>query len=470
MISDQQLAEALRRLDPRDWEVLDLSLRRRVPDEALAKIFEAEPSEVARRRASAIENLADVLGVQRGEDLGAVLKALLDADTWETAEGGAGDGWQAFSDPAAAAKDPLPPAEEEPEPPELKTSEAARLFRLTPAPDPLAPEPEPPTALPPKGSPAGKPVEEQVEEPVAETGPKPAAEAAAPPRNGSGRAPRPVLEMLGERGSEGRAGRRTPVVWVLAGCLGLAALLGAGWVGATRFDDSGGTSPSGGDGSTRRFLPERGGPLAAPFPSDPDTTSCYTTAYVRRPAMLYSSPGGRRSLKLPASTEWGSPRVLSVVRRRGDWLAVLAPELKNGEVGWMQAEQAGSIDCVRWSLHVDLSQRRLFVRRDGHTVKELRIAIGAGRHPTPTGRFAVTDKLRVTDKGSPYGCCVLALTGHQNQLPQDWPGGDRLAVHATTDLSSIGKPVSLGCMRSQPASVRWLIRAVPLGSPIFIRA
>jgi lipoprotein-anchoring transpeptidase ErfK/SrfK len=65
---------------------------------------------------------------------------------------------------------------------------------------------------------------------------------------------------------------------------------------------------------------------------------------------------------------------------------------------------------------------------------------------------------------------VLALSGHQTKLPDDWPGGDRLAVHATTDLGSIGKPVSLGCMRSTSSQVRWLIETVPLGAPIFIRA
>jgi len=182
---------------------------------------------------------------------------------------------------------------------------------------------------------------------------------------------------------------------------------------------------------------------------------------VRRPVQLYSRPGGRRKLKLPATTEWGSPRILSVVRRRGNWLAVLAPELKNGEMGWMDIAGVSRLDCVRWSLHVDLSRRALYVRRDGHTLRKFTVAIGAKNHPTPKGRFAVTDKLKVADKGSPYGCCVLALTGHQNKLPPDWPGGDRLAVHATTDLSSIGKPVSLGCMRSQPANVRWLIGTLP---------
>ena len=122
------------------------------------------------------------------------------------------------------------------------------------------------------------------------------------------------------------------------------------------------------------------------------------------------------------------------------------PELQNGEVGWIQRSQA-RVDCVRWSLHADLSRRLLYVRKDGHTVRKLTVAIGSREHPTPQGRFAVTDRLRVTDKSSPYGCCVLALSGHQTKLPDDWPGGDRLAVHATTDSASIGKPVSLGCMR-----------------------
>ena len=48
------------------------------------------------------------------------------------------------------------------------------------------------------------------------------------------------------------------------------------------------------------------------------------------------------------------------------------------------------------------------------------------------GRFAVTDKLRTEDRAdSPYGCCALALTGHQTKLVPGWPGGDRLAIHGT---------------------------------------
>ena len=58
-----------------------------MPDEALARVYDVVPQEVARRRAAAIERLADELGAQRGEDLGAVLQALLDEGTWTAGEG-----------------------------------------------------------------------------------------------------------------------------------------------------------------------------------------------------------------------------------------------------------------------------------------------------------------------------------------------------------------------------------------------
>src|SRR3954452_14410619 len=81
MIPPEQLVAALERLDPRDLEVLDLSLRRHVPDDALANVMGWAPSEVARSRAAAIEHLANDLGVERGEDLGLVLKKLLHPET-----------------------------------------------------------------------------------------------------------------------------------------------------------------------------------------------------------------------------------------------------------------------------------------------------------------------------------------------------------------------------------------------------
>ena len=248
----------------------------------------------------------------------------------------------------------------------------------------------------------------------------------------------------------------------LAAASVLAALVCGGAVAAlaVRGHDAGGSERA----DARPFRPEP----EDPFPASLEGANRYPVARVKGRQLLYTRPGGRPTVRIADETEWNTPRVLSVVRHRGDWLAVLVPELKNGKVGWMRIDQTERLGAVTWSLHADLSRREIVVRRAGRRVRRLRVGIGRPGHSTPTGRFAVTDRLRVTDPSSPYGCCVLALTGHQTKLPPGWPGGDRLAVHATADLSGLGHEVSLGCMRADPREARWLIKNVPLGSPVLI--
>lgn len=466
MIRPEQLAAGLQRLDPRDRELLSLSLHRRVPDDDLAKVYELEPADVARRRAAAIEQLADVLEVQRGEDLGSVLRALLEPATWLGFEGSFGEEFGAGA-PRARVPEPADPplAAEAPEPLEaVEPASAESASDGSPADVhelPVGELPEPAPTMPGESE-SSRP--EAVEEPeprerVSEL-PEPVDSGDPSPDDAPAAAPadRPVRR--------GRSG-----ALVLA-ALGAAALVGASAVfAATQLldEDSGSGTRGEAGGGTRSFVPAEGGPLAAPFASDPATTSCYATAYLRNATVLYREPGGEPRLRTTRRTEWGSPRVLGVVSQRGDWLGVQAAELRNDEVAWIPKDRA-RVDCVRWSLHADLSRRLLYVRRDGHTVRKFRVAIGSPGHTTPLGRFSVTDKLEVTADDSPYGCCVLALSGHQTRLPADWPGGDRLAVHATADLESIGKAISLGCMRAESSQARWLIKTIPLGAPIFVRS
>jgi hypothetical protein len=295
----------------------------------------------------------------------------------------------------------------------------------------------------------------------------------------------PVLEMLaareGVRGPEseeaagGEGGSRRTSVVALAVASFVAAVIGgaAAFVGLSEWDNSGGGGGTSAgqppNESMQHFVPQLGGPFEAPFPSEPEPMSCFSTAYTSGKTTLYKKPGGGARITLSSRTEWGSPRIMGVVRRRGDWISVQAPELENGEVAWLPAHRA-RIDCVHWAIRANLKKRRLYVQHNGSTVRRFVIAIGRPGNETPQGRFTVTDKLRVTDAGSPYGCCVLALSGHQTHLPPSWPGGDRLAVHATTDLTSLGRAASLGCMRVTSAQARWLIKTIPLGTPLFVRA
>ena len=193
----------------------------------------------------------------------------------------------------------------------------------------------------------------------------------------------------------------------------------------------------------------------------------WLTARLLAPVRLRATPGGRPLERLGVRTEFGSAKVLGVLRRRGRWLEVLAPERPNGSAGWILAAKArlGATDV---SLHVDRSRRTLAVRTRGRVLRRMSVAVGRPETPTPTGRFAVTDRLRTGRSDSPYGCCALALSGHQTNLLAGWPGGDRLAVHATPQVESIGHAVSLGCVRAASAHLRWMMRSVPAGAPVFI--
>ena len=193
----------------------------------------------------------------------------------------------------------------------------------------------------------------------------------------------------------------------------------------------------------------------------------WATARVTRATALRAAPDGRRVGRLSKRTEFGSPKVVGVLRERRGWLLVDVPERPNGRPAWIRAADTRP-DAVDVSLRVDRSARRLTVWREGKVVRRFKVAVGRPGTETPTGRFAVTDKLRTKRADSPYGCCALALSGHQPKLLPGWPGGDRLAIHATPNPESIGTAASLGCMRAATRDLQALLQIVPLGAPVFV--
>ena len=192
-------------------------------------------------------------------------------------------------------------------------------------------------------------------------------------------------------------------------------------------------------------------------------------AILRRRVGVRATPGGRRvEATIPRRTEWGTLTVLAALAERHGWLRVLATQLHNGQSGWIPAAAAGVV-ASPWRIEADLSRRLVTVRREGRAVRRFRVAVGRPSTPTPTGRFAITDKLRFTDHSRAYGWGAIALTGHQTHIEPGWKGGDRLAIHGTSDQASIGLAASFGCLRARDADVRWLVHHAYLGSVMTIR-
>jgi hypothetical protein len=222
--------------------------------------------------------------------------------------------------------------------------------------------------------------------------------------------------------------------------------------------------------------PDRwGSPAAHPkLHPAPSRESGHLVAHVKagHAVAVRSRPNGRVLTSLGSRTEFGSSRTLSVVReRRGRWLGVTTAQLPNGQLGWVDARSG----ALRYShapveLEVDLSRRQLLVRRAEVILRRVPVSIGRTDSPTPTGRFAVTDKLPGPRYSSVYGCCILALSGTQPNLPAGWSGGNRLAIHGTPDELSVGGRESAGCLHARGSDLRRLMTVVPLGTPVRIHA
>ncbi|MDW5594208.1 L,D-transpeptidase [Conexibacter stalactiti] len=231
--------------------------------------------------------------------------------------------------------------------------------------------------------------------------------------------------------------------------------------------------PAGGNEPAAAAAP--GGAQPAAEASPPSRTAAAAaapqqTVHLKRSTALRDAPGGRVIGRLRPRTEFDSPTVLAIVRQRDGWLGVLTPQLPNGRIGWISARATLESHRSGYRIDASLSRREVVVRRNGRVVQRFPVAIGSEGTPTPTGRFAVTDKLLTQSSSSPYGCCILALSGHQTATPQGWGGGDRIAIHATNLPETIGTRASLGCLRAPTEAIRRAVNTVPLGTIVTIRA
>jgi hypothetical protein len=204
------------------------------------------------------------------------------------------------------------------------------------------------------------------------------------------------------------------------------------------------------------------------MPAEPSEPA-YEIAHVQRSTPLYAIPNGAVVARLGTRTEFGSPQTLGVLRHRGKWLAVVSTLQPNGRVSWVR-ERAVRLSRTKLSLTLDRSRHRLLLKKGSTVVRRITVGVGRAGSPTPTGRFAVTDKLSGYRYSAAYGCCIVALSAHQPYLPAGWTGGDRIAIHGTNVPSSIGVASSAGCPHARDADLRVLMRRMPLGAPVFIKA
>jgi hypothetical protein len=183
-------------------------------------------------------------------------------------------------------------------------------------------------------------------------------------------------------------------------------------------------------------------------------------------AQIHASPEGPAVETVGDRTEWGSNTIFSVAKTDGEWAGVPNPYTGNGALGWIRLDpdllKAG---YTTHAIEVDLSDHRARLLREGEVIRTFTVTVGAPASETPTGEFAVTDTFR-GGLNPAYGCCAVALTAIQPNLPSGWIGGNRIAIHGTT--GPLGVNISHGCVRAADRDVSALVTAVPPGAPVTI--
>ncbi len=106
-------------------------------------------------------------------------------------------------------------------------------------------------------------------------------------------------------------------------------------------------------------------------------------------------------------------------------------------------------------IHIERDHRRLHLCDAGQVVFTCPCAVGKPATPTPLGRFRIVNRV-VLDGQQVYGTRWLGL---------DKP---RYGIHGTNNPDSIGRAVSLGCVRLQNRDAERLYELVPVGTPVNI--
>ena len=225
-------------------------------------------------------------------------------------------------------------------------------------------------------------------------------------------------------------------------------------------------------GSTERAGRPNSGPGVAdagPLPSPPGPDPVIVAEAVVPLVEVFDGPESTQaSRRLPSPRPSGAPAVFLVLQRRSLMAEVLLPVEPSGSSGWIRLGDV-KLSQHRWRIVVELAAYRLTVFQGPDVVRVETIGVGTAATPTPGGRWYTTELLRPPRADGPYGAYAFGLSGFTGT--DDGPPGafGQLGLHGTNDPSTLGRNVSLGCLRMTNEAISALATQLPLGVPVDVR-
>ena len=200
----------------------------------------------------------------------------------------------------------------------------------------------------------------------------------------------------------------------------------------------------------------------APLDPDPTGTTDGRVVHPRRVLPVYAAPGRRPFAKV--TPKQMGDTWLPVIDQEKGWTQVLLPSRPNGSIGWLRTAQLVERH-TSYVVRVHVGSRRMELVRDGSTVGEWSVAVGAPETPTPTGRTFLLGS--VVDERQSFSPLILPLGTHSDTLDTYGGGPGTVALHGWQDTSVFGKAISHGCVRV-PADALDQLSQVPLGTLVII--
>ena len=125
------------------------------------------------------------------------------------------------------------------------------------------------------------------------------------------------------------------------------------------------------------------------------------------------------------------------------------------------------INVSRFSILVDKSDNRLFLKKDGELFKTYTVSTGKD-NSTPVGTFKIEEKM-VKPVWYRVGA-IVAPDSKEYELGERWMGlsVQGYGIHGTSDEKTIGRQITQGCVRMYNADVVELYDIAPSGTEVEI--
>jgi lipoprotein-anchoring transpeptidase ErfK/SrfK len=197
------------------------------------------------------------------------------------------------------------------------------------------------------------------------------------------------------------------------------------------------------------------------------------TALVAIPTQIDAqTSGGRTQLNsTPAPTKSvapATPNNLPTVKSGTTPTPTTTPQPTKAPVSTTNPPQTPVEDVV--NLLVKLNERRVYVYKGDKILAKYPIAIGKKGWETPTGEWQVLEKIK-NPSWTSFKTGKVVSRRVENILGARWigfwyDGQDVIGFHGTSNLKSIGKAASHGCVRMYNRDVRALYNIVKIGTNV----